>query len=361
MGFHRLTTPTYAGGLRVGDDYINNAGGGTPAPADTVLAGGTYIGSYFFADGQVTTAAINRAHKALAANDDFLDDAIVQQKLDYIAADAVVTAAFIAADGVVSTAFAAADTAQNVALANTAPAGDLLIGSAAKVSPLSGGPFDLSLGTVASQLTSIVAFINNQNRVRYVSATATLDDTGFVDYAIYFTSTNFPFTLTAPAANVGRCILLVDVGGLFDPAAMISLVATASTIEGSATYPLTQRYGKWLLYCDGATWHLFRAGSDRLIPQYMSGPATIAVLDTAEIVMVNTTGGAVTATLPAHSGNTNRVIRFKDYVGTLSTNALTLARNGGTGKIEGVTADFVFEAAWGKLSLMSNGIDWVFV
>ena len=80
MGFHRLTVPGYPGGLRGGDDYINNAVSGTPAPASNVLAATTYIGSYFFATGeQVTGAAVNRGLKALAANCDFLDDAIVAQ------------------------------------------------------------------------------------------------------------------------------------------------------------------------------------------------------------------------------------------------------------------------------------------
>jgi hypothetical protein len=113
--FHRLTVPSYAGGLRGGDDYLNNAVAGTPAPADTVLVAGLYAGSYFFVDGQVTAAAVNRGLQALAANCDFLDDAIVDLALDfaaftadYIAADAVVTADYIAADVVVTNGYVAA-------------------------------------------------------------------------------------------------------------------------------------------------------------------------------------------------------------------------------------------------------------
>ena len=75
MAFHRLTVPSYTGGLPGGYDYINNATSGTPAPADGALGAGTYSGSYFFAfQGQVTALALNRAAQALAENCDYLDD-----------------------------------------------------------------------------------------------------------------------------------------------------------------------------------------------------------------------------------------------------------------------------------------------
>lgn len=97
MAFHRLTVPGYAGGLRGGDDYINNAVAGTPAPADAAIGAGVYAGSYFFGQGeQVTGAGVNRGFKALAQNCDFLDDALVQMELDYIAADAAISAALSA-------------------------------------------------------------------------------------------------------------------------------------------------------------------------------------------------------------------------------------------------------------------------
>lgn len=78
MGFHRLSTPVYSGGLRAGDDYINNAASGTPAPANGVLISGVNAGSYFvgFQD-DATSANFNRPIKALAENCDLLDDAVV--------------------------------------------------------------------------------------------------------------------------------------------------------------------------------------------------------------------------------------------------------------------------------------------
>lgn len=75
FAFHRLTVPSYFGGLPAGYDYINNAISGTPAFANDVLAGGPNVGSYFVGFGDDGTSAdANRPAKALAANTDFLDN-----------------------------------------------------------------------------------------------------------------------------------------------------------------------------------------------------------------------------------------------------------------------------------------------
>ncbi len=72
---HRLTVPSYFGGLPGGYDYINNAISGTPAFADGQKAGGPNAGTYFVAFGEdATSADANRANQALAQNTDFLDD-----------------------------------------------------------------------------------------------------------------------------------------------------------------------------------------------------------------------------------------------------------------------------------------------
>lgn len=102
--FHRYSTPSYAGGLRPGDDYLNNADAGTPSPADGQLAAGVNSGSYFYGTSeQFTVAAINRGLRALGENCDDLDDRLVQMALDYAEADAVVEADFAAADAVLAT------------------------------------------------------------------------------------------------------------------------------------------------------------------------------------------------------------------------------------------------------------------
>jgi hypothetical protein len=75
MSFHRLTVPSYFGGLPGGYDYINNALVGTPAVADGQKSGGPNDGTYFIAFGEdVTEADANRPNLALAENCDFLDD-----------------------------------------------------------------------------------------------------------------------------------------------------------------------------------------------------------------------------------------------------------------------------------------------
>lgn len=75
MAFHRLTVPGYFGGLRGGDDYLNNAVVGTPALYDGPRAMGPNAGTYFIGfaeDGR--TLAWNRGLKALADNTDLLDN-----------------------------------------------------------------------------------------------------------------------------------------------------------------------------------------------------------------------------------------------------------------------------------------------
>jgi hypothetical protein len=358
VGFHRLTTPVYAGGLRVGDDYINNAGGGTPAPADTVLAGGTYVGSYFFADGQVTTAAINRAHKALAANDDFLDDAIVQLDLDIAAA----IAAYIAADVVVTNAFIAADTVQNVALANTAPAGDLLIGSAAKPVSFTGAPFSLALGTVSSQLTALLAKVNDDERIRVVTTNVTVDGAGFRDKTIIVDLGCTAITLPNPTTNKGRAIRIACDSDANDLS--INLVRNAAEkINGvAASFFLPDGFAVTVV-SDGTDWYVFQGERRNLhweVQAYASAESAVPVDN--EVFEVDTTGGVSSIALPplAHP-HLGRRIYIKDIGGMLSTNPLTLLRNGGIGTIEGVAANFVYDADYGSLTLWASATGWWFL
>lgn len=75
MPFHRLTVPSYTGGLPSGYDYVNNAVVGTPAPAEGARIGGPSAGTYFFSTGDDATAPYaNRGLAALAQNTDYLDD-----------------------------------------------------------------------------------------------------------------------------------------------------------------------------------------------------------------------------------------------------------------------------------------------
>ena len=75
--FHRLSVPTYFGGLPGSYDYVNNAISGTPAFADGAKGSGPNAGSYFIAFGEdATSSDANRPAQALAQNCDFLDDTL---------------------------------------------------------------------------------------------------------------------------------------------------------------------------------------------------------------------------------------------------------------------------------------------
>lgn len=81
MPLHRLTVPSYTGGLPGTHDYINdpatNGDPGTAAPADNKKSSGVNQGTYFVAFSEnATSSNTNRGLKALAQNTDFLDDAI---------------------------------------------------------------------------------------------------------------------------------------------------------------------------------------------------------------------------------------------------------------------------------------------
>lgn len=78
-----------------------------------------------------------------------------------------------------------------------------------------------------------------------------------------------------------------------------------------------------------------------------------SVLTTDHVIYVNTTAGPITLTLPVH-GTTNRIYEIIDIAGTLPTNNCTLARNGGTGTIGGVSANYIMEAAWQVTKIASN-------
>lgn len=77
--FHRLTPPSYHGGLPAEYDYINdpsaNGDSGAPALADDKKVGGPNAGTFFVAFGEDARSSFaNRGLKALAQNTDAIDD-----------------------------------------------------------------------------------------------------------------------------------------------------------------------------------------------------------------------------------------------------------------------------------------------
>lgn len=87
----------------------------------------------------------------------------------------------------------------------------------------------------------------------------------------------------------------------------------------------------------------------------VTGPTTVSVASTDHLILVDTTSGAVTLTLP-DPATTDRIYEIKDIAGTFGTNVCTLARNTpGTDQIEGLTADYLLEANWQIQRIGSNG------
>lgn len=107
MPFHRLTVPTYFGGLPVGYDYLNTpsdpsvGGTGVPAIVDAIKSGGPNDGTYFVAFGEDGRSGFaNRPAAALGANTDFLDDILrtsipIVSFADATAVGAVATVALV--------------------------------------------------------------------------------------------------------------------------------------------------------------------------------------------------------------------------------------------------------------------------
>lgn len=98
MPFHRLTTPSYFGGLPVGYDYLNTpsdpsvGGTGVPTPMSNKKTGGPNDGTYFVAFGEDARATFaNRGLKALGENADFIDDILRASipKISFVEATAV--------------------------------------------------------------------------------------------------------------------------------------------------------------------------------------------------------------------------------------------------------------------------------
>ena len=79
--------------------------------------------------------------------------------------------------------------------------------------------------------------------------------------------------------------------------------------------------------------------------------STITVADGSGY-FVNTTGGAITANLPA--GSAGSICAFKDYAGTFDDNKLTISPNGSE-KINGIAADY--EATTETLSITLTYVD----
>ena len=94
-------------------------------------------------------------------------------------------------------------------------------------------------------------------------------------------------------------------------------------------------------------------GSSGTIPVGIDWQSSIKAANftaaTGEGYFVNTTSGAITATLPA-SPSAGDQVAFKDYAETFGSNALTIARNGSN--IQGAASDSIIETARASVLLV---------
>ena len=116
---------------------------------------------------------------------------------------------------------------------------------------------------------------------------------------------------------------------------------TVKTVSGTGvTIPVKS---KMVLYSDGTNIH-----SGPMTKGYLTVTAAYTAV-AGDQIMVNTTGGAITVTLPA-SPSTGDEVSFLDARGTLNTNNLTIGRN--SQPIEGAATDDVLSTAGQSITLV---------
>ena len=88
----------------------------------------------------------------------------------------------------------------------------------------------------------------------------------------------------------------------------------------------------------------------------ISGSGIVVPDSLDHIFYVDTSGGAVTLTLPSPAVEGQRMV-FKDATGSFSSNACTLAPQGAQ-LIEGFNGNFVISAQWARIVVESDGTNY---
>lgn len=83
---------------------------------------------------------------------------------------------------------------------------------------------------------------------------------------------------------------------------------------------------------------------------------TYAITATDSNIMVNTTGGAVTVTLPTAVGVSGQRYTIKDWKGTANSNKITIATTSSQ-TIDAQTS-FIISSIYGEVTLVSDGANW---
>lgn len=380
MAFHRFAVPSYTGGLPAGYDYINNATSGTPAAADGPLGAGLNAGSYFFGiNEQGTSAAMNRAAKALAENTDYLDnllrrDIAVPTIQDFAAGPGSVAAIILTGPGVFIGKAGTPNTAAGIGTfiqITDQNDNEIVNGTECRVTAISdtvGNGFsagNVTL-TISPAIPAGVAY-----RVYYAmhGSLATLPVDAFTSIRLG-SAEEVPAELLAPTgASVigypgsgnwadGTNVASTNVDGALD-----EIVADLAATAGAGRIGAVANVAAYVFGTPGVTVqaqldqisdYLDEGPIGRRVQTYTSVASPVAVSAQRQII-ADTSGGPITFNLPAASHG--REYWFKDPKGTWNTSPITLVPAGGA-KIENVAGNRAFYADYGAFRLFSDGTDW---
>lgn len=336
MAFHRLTVPSYTGGLPGGYDYINNAVSGTPALADGAKAGGLNTGTYFvgLADDS-TSETTNRPHNALAENCDHLDDLFHRD----IAVKAVTAA--VTAGGA-------------VAVVTVAGVGQYF-GESGTPNTVEG------IATFCEVVDSSgdIIFGTNGLPCRVTSITGATVGAGFsgaasIDYNV------------VPSIPTGTSYKLVystrgDLAGL--PLNAFSFFKRDGAAKSThiSTFAVTPSFGPFALVDDTLQNQLVAltaAVNTRYKTRSVGTTQSIDPGGVLDSVINFSHGGNITLTIPDPSTYPGREIIFTDSAGNLapSIREVTLTC---TGLINGLTDDYALFTIYDNRRMVSNGASWV--
>lgn len=135
-------------------------------------------------------------------------------------------------------------------------------------------PYALADGTVRSQLTELLANLNDAftvltaftnalradtRRVRTLTAAGNLHQGGTIDTLLLLNpAASFNLQLPSPATYSGYRVWLVNDNGAMSPSNKVTLVRSAAEKINNlaANFDLIAPYGRWMLVSDGTNWQL---------------------------------------------------------------------------------------------------------
>lgn len=178
------------------------------------------------------------------------------------------------------------------------------------------------------------------------------------DGTVLVDATTGAFTVNLPSAVGirGRRFTVVKVDASANAVTVDAL--GAQTINGALTLALSTQWSGVTLESDGANWVAATSGSSG--GAVTQGIKTITVADTPyavgatdAVILVDTTGGAVTVNLPA-AAVAGRTLTIKKV--SSDVNAVTLDGNGAE-TIDGQTTQLL-TAQYMSLTIISDGVGW---